>query len=142
MTRTSRVWPVLCVLALLAAACGAKTQPNARQDHEAEMLDNTKIADDFDDSEQRWRKDIADARWSDDDMNLLTDNPPKDPASYGKVAGHDGVKHASAKSDDPFAEDDDNGAPRGFWDKVGKASFSVLSVAVTVGMMVAPYLLL
>src|SRR4051812_3878479 len=141
MTRTSPVWPVLCVVVVLMSACSANTQPNARKDHEEEML-GPKVAEDFDASEQRWRKDIADARWSDDDMNLLTDDPPKDAASYGQVAGHEGVKHLSATSHDPFAEDEENAESHGFWDKVGKASFSVLSVAVTVGMMVAPYLLL
>ena len=120
----------------LLGACWPSLQPHARAEDELgfEGIPH-EIDGDLDAAEVRWRKEIAAERWSDDE-NLLTDDPPKTPAAYGKVA---------------FAEGAEVGppAPRTFWSRVkagadtaGKATFAVLSVAVTLGIIVAPYLLL
>jgi hypothetical protein len=143
MMRATGACAALCAMLAIAGACGPKAQPNAREDHEEEML-GPKIAEDFDEAEQRWRKDIADARWSNDDMNvltddpLLTDDPPRTPEEYGRVAD---AKHAQHTGSDAPGVDAEDARETG-WDRFGKASFSVFTVAATIGMMVAPYLLL
>ena len=101
---------------------------------------------DPDAAESRWRKEIAAQGWSDEqDMldrdKLLTDDPPGAPSTYGKVS--------SGKDPSSASDGADPAAPKTFWgrvqsgaDTVGKASFAALTVLVTLGMMVAPYLLL
>lgn len=124
------------LLAGLLGACGPSVQPHTRGADEWDAADMPhEIDGNLDAAEARWRKEIEAERWSDDDK-LLTDDPPGAPSDYGKVASSVG-----AKTDPPV--------PQTFWgrmqtgaDKVGKATFAFLSVAVTLGMMVAPYLLL
>lgn len=123
----------------LLGACGPSPQPHARGADEWGMADTPhEIDGDFDAAEARWRKEIAAERWSDDEK-LLTDDPPAAPAAYGKVAFTEGAEVGPPA---PLA-------PRTFWSRVkagadtaGKATFAALSVAVTLGMIVAPYLLL
>jgi hypothetical protein len=132
----SALGAALLLLTGSLGACGPSAQPHTRGADEWDAFDAPhEIDGDLDAAEVRWRKEIEAERWSDDDR-LLTDDPPGAPADYGKVASSDG-----AKSDPPV--------PPTFWgrvragaDKVGKASFAFLSVAVTLGIMVAPYLLL
>ena len=137
MMRGTGACAALFAVLAIASACGPTAQPNAREDHEQEML-GPKIADDFDEAEQRWRKDIADARWSDDDMNVLTDDPPRSPEEYGHVADAKDTHKSASRTLDLDAED----TPQTGWQKFGKATFSIFTVAATIGMMVAPYLLL
>ncbi len=153
MTDVARGGAIVMLLAMLVAGC-ATAQPRARDADQDEIL-GPKIAEDWDEAESRWRKDIASERWSEDDMNLLTDDPPSAPGSYGHVAGsaaHD-ANDVDRDLDDALDEHADDGAsappPHGVWghvksgaNSVGKASFAVLSVAVSLGMMIAPYLLL
>src|SRR6185369_1012393 len=63
MMRGMGACAALCAVLAIANACGPTAQPKAREDHEEELL-GPKIAEDFDEAEQRWRNDIADARWS------------------------------------------------------------------------------
>jgi hypothetical protein len=92
-------------------------------------------ADDPDDAESRWRQEIAAQHWTDErDMldrdKLLTDAPPGRPSEYGKVA-----------SDSGNANEADPERSQNFWDNVGRGTFAALTVAATLGMMAAPYLL-
>ncbi len=147
MRQEARLCGMLMMLAVIASACGPTAAQRAHEGTEDEIV-GPRIADDWDASEARWRKDIASERWSNDDMNLLTDDPPAKPDDYGKVAKADSAETAS--DGDAFFGDEPQGPPpSGFWGHVkagansfGKASFAVLTVAVTVGMAVAPYLLL
>ncbi len=107
-----------------------------------------------------WR---TSARQPDKPDALLKDDPPTGPAQDGNRARHDAPpkdEGVSQKDDarDPYARIDDdfdaNGdvekpPPTTFWGKVqaaaesvGRASFAAMTVVVTLGMMVAPYLLL
>jgi hypothetical protein len=90
------------------------------------------MSNNLDDAETRWRKELEGERNSDPDA-LLTDDPPGKPDRYGDVA----------------FKDETPPPPATFWEKmkaksetVGRASFAALTVLVTLGMMVAPYLLL
>jgi hypothetical protein len=121
------------VVAMVIVSCGPTTQQprhDAFFDDDAPSL----ISGNLDDAETRWRKEIAGERATDPDA-LLTDDPPGEPHSYGKVAFED-AEPAEPK-------------PTTFWGKmkagaetVGKVSFAAVSVLVTLGMMAAPYLLL
>jgi hypothetical protein len=127
---------VLLLLLGPLGACGPSAQSRPRAEDEWGLAETPREIDgDMDAAEARWRREIA-AERSGDDERLLTDDPPAAPGAYGKVA---------------FTEGADVGppVPPTFWgrvkagaDTVGKASFAVLSVAVTLGMLVAPYLLL
>jgi hypothetical protein len=88
------------------------------------------VGDNLDEAEAKWRREIEHERASDPDA-LLTDDPPGKPDQYGNVASQDEER------------------PKTFWgkvksgaDTVGKASFAAATVLVTIGMIVAPYLLL
>jgi len=136
MMRGMGACAALCAVLAIANACGPTAQPKAREDHEEELL-GPKIAEDFDEAEQRWRNDIADARWSNDDMNVLTDDPPQTPEAYGKISD---PRPSDASASRPQDLDEQGAETK--WDRAGKATFSFLSVAATIGMMVAPYFLL
>ena len=131
----------VALLALLG--CAAARQPQRNGDEWAFDGKAHELESDPDAAEVRWRKEIAAQQWTDEqDMldrdKLLTDDPPGPPSSYGKVA--------SANGDDAEVGPQQ---PRTLWqrfqagaDSVGKATFAAFAVVVTLGMMVAPYLLL
>ncbi|MBI3768562.1 MAG: hypothetical protein HY271_08715 [Deltaproteobacteria bacterium] len=116
------------IIVVVITGCG----PPASQPRHDPFFDDdspSTMTGNLDDAETRWRKEIAGERTTDPDA-LLTDDPPGEPERYGDVA---------------FKEK----APTTFWGKVkvgaetvGRASFAAVSVLVTLGMMVAPYLLL
>lgn len=118
------------VVAMVIASCGPTTQ-QPRHDPFFDDDAPSPVTGNFDDAEARWRDDIAGERTTDPDA-LLKDDPAGEAERYGNVA---------FKDEPP--------PPTTFWGKVkagaetvGKASFAALSVLVTLGMMVAPYLLL
>jgi len=126
---------------LQLVACGPGTH---RRDHFDDawqrQVDAIRVDGDLDRAEARWREEIARERTGDD--RLLTDDPPGEPASYGTVAS------AGESAPDGDAQDEAP-APEGFWGSVqagassaGKATFAAMTVLVTVGMAVAPYLLM
>ena len=132
----------LIVLALLGVvACAAAEKRERRGDEWAYDGKAHDLSDDPDAAETRWRHEIAARQWTDEqDMldhdKLLTDDPPGAPSSYGSVA-----------SEEPA--DTGPPVPRTFWqrfqsvaDTFGRGSFASLTVAVTLGMMVAPYFLM
>jgi hypothetical protein len=121
----------LIVLAL-AGACSSTSRSKHTSDPKSWAV-QAEVDGDFDKAEERWRREIAANPWSEDDMNLLTDDPPPGAVESGAVAVGNGEQVASAET----ADEDD-----GFWGKFGKASFSAFTVLFTVGMAVAPYLLL
>ena len=119
----------VAIAATVIAGCGPVT-PQARLDPFFDDDAPSPVAGNFDDAEARWRNDIGGERTTDPDA-LLKDDPPGEAERYGNVA---------FKDEPP---------PPTFWGKVkagaetvGKASFAAVSVLVTLGMMVAPYLLL
>lgn len=130
----------LTIVAGTIASCG----PTPAQGRHDPWFDDDDappmISGNTDEAEKRWRRDIeadrgliARERANDPDA-LLTDDPPKDPDEYGNVA---------------FDDEKPPPAPTTAWgkfkagmNKVGRASFAAMTVIVTVGMMVAPYLLL
>lgn len=123
----------LAIVASTFVSCGPTPPPGHRDpwfDEESPPL----ISGDLDEAEKRWRKDIEGERTTDADA-LLKDDPAKDPGEYGKVAFGD--------------EEPPPPPPTTFWGKFkvgmnsfGRATFAAMTVLVTVGMMVAPYLLL
>jgi hypothetical protein len=116
------------IIGVVITGCG----PPASQPRHDPFFDDdspSTINGNLDDAETRWRNEIAGERTTDPDA-LLTDDPPGEPERYGEVAFQDE-------------------APKTFWGKVkagaetvGRASFAAMSVLLTLGMMVAPYLLL
>src|SRR5256885_15395109 len=114
MRQTTCLCGMLMMLALLASGCGPTAAQHAHQDKEDEIV-GPRIADDWDESEARWRKDIAATRWTNDDMNLLTDDPPAKPGDYCKVAKADTSDKAN-DGDDFFADEAKDSQPKGFWD--------------------------
>jgi hypothetical protein len=144
----------IVVVMIVLIGCGAAGQKPPRTGDEWAYDGKVHDLDDAPDAaEDRWRKEIAAQRWSDehemlDPDKLLTDDPPKAPSSYGKVASSSGTSPADDVATSSVAEGDPEG-PKTFWERfeagantVGKASFAALTVLVTLGMMVAPYLLL
>jgi hypothetical protein len=129
-------------LAVAVGCSGAKGSRGGMLDDEwARNVKTHEIDGNLDRAEAQWRREIERDRATDmDDLNLLTDNPPKAPESYGKVTSQAGVEAA----DGGEAEDDAAAAgdPEGFMSKAGKATVAGLSVALTLGMMAAPYLLM
>lgn len=122
----------LAIVASTIASCGP-TPPPGHHDPWFDEDSPAVISGDLDEAEKRWRKDIERERTTDPDA-LLKDDPPKKPDEYGEVA---------------FEDDQPPPPPTTFWGKVksgmnsvGRASFAAMTVLVTVGMMVAPYLLL
>jgi hypothetical protein len=123
---------LVAAIAVGALASCAPPSPQPRHDPWFDEDSPSTLTGDFDDAEARWRQEIAGERNTDPDA-LLKDDPPGAPESYGTVAFKDG----------------EPAPPPTFWGKVrsgaetvGKAGFAAMSVIVTVGMMVAPYLLL
>lgn len=125
----------LVVVLLQGVACGPPRH-GSLDDNWAEEVDaKSEIDGDLDRAEMRWRREIARSRHQDEeDMRLLTDDPPHDPSEYGHVASENG---------DP----DEARRPPTFWEKFqsrartfGRATFAFMTVAVTLGIMAAPYL--
>jgi hypothetical protein len=130
--------PLGAVVVTMIAACSSQQ----RTSNPDVWASQAKINGDWDQAEDRWRQEIAANPWSEPDMNLLTDDPPAPPETYGaapvdqEARPVDGGAVAVADaSQDPNAQSDQ------FWGDVGKASFSAFTVLFTVGMAVAPYLL-
>jgi hypothetical protein len=135
-----RSWAVL-VLPVLVTSLGAACGPTQNKSDYDTWKASTEIHGDFDEAEDRWRREISQNPWSEQDMNhdmsLLTDDPPRAPETYGEVARQPGgaVAFAEETAEPEEAESDT-------WNNVGMASFSAFTVLFTVGMAVAPYLLL
>jgi hypothetical protein len=153
--RTSfRLAAPIVVVMIVLIGCGAAQKPQRTGDEWAFDGKAHDLDDDPDAAESRWRKEIAAQGWSDEqDMldrdKLLTDDPPKSPSSYGKVASSSGTTSRPGDVASSPGEEGDPAVPTTFWgrfrahaDTVGKATFAALTVVVTLGMMVAPYLLL
>ena len=94
------------------------------------------ITGDNERDEARWRRELASDPWG-DDSDLLTDDPPKAAAEY--------------ENDEDIPPLDFVGPPEppSTWDNMqksgsilGKFMYSFLTVAVTLGMMAAPYLMM
>lgn len=129
--------PAIAIAVALVGACGTPK----RTSNPEEWSRRAEVDGDFDKAEDRWRREIAANPWSEDDMNLLTDDPPGAPDSYGSVTAADPALSGGAVSlDDPPAEGAEESDE--FWSDVGKAGFSAFTVLFTVGIAVAPYLLL
>ena len=138
-TRVVSLLALLGLIVVFAAGCGPRAHRGAEAEREwASDFARGELDGDLDMAEARWRVALADDPW--EDTRLLADDPPRNPASYGKVAFRDDAGDGVEAVEEP---------PRDFWarvkknaDTVGKVSFAAMSVMVTVGMAVAPYLLL
>lgn len=142
--------PHLLVGMALIAGCGG---PKKTRTYDA-WKDQATVTGDLDEAEARWRREISANPWSEEDMNrdmsLLTDDPPGPPERYGAVAfgGEEqipgGASSLVESTGDPEADAEALAAAESeaFWNDVGTASFSAFTVLFTVGMAVAPYLLL
>ncbi len=125
----------LVVILLQSIACGPPRRGSVDDNWTEEVDAKSEIDGDLDRAEMRWRREIARSRHQDEeDMRLLTDDPPQDPSEYGDVASENG---------DP----DEARRPPTSWEKFqsgartfGRATFAFMTVAVTLGMMAAPYL--
>ncbi len=119
---------------IVVASCSPETmQPKGLNDpwfNEDENAPPT-VTGNLDEAEMRWRKDIEahqGVRNADDPNALLTDDPPAAPDAYGNVADPGNTPQPPATFSDKA-------------NAFGRASFAAMSVAVTLGMMVAPYFL-
>jgi hypothetical protein len=123
-------WTIAALLASMLGACAAtqKSEPTDGNEWIRLADSRTELDGDLDAAEQRWRRLIADDRWADE--ALMTDDPPRKPDNYGAVAldGNSGENAAPEES-------------KTTWETVGRATFAVFSVLLTLGMAVAPYLL-
>jgi hypothetical protein len=144
----------IVIVMIVLIGCGTVGQKPPRAGDEWAYDGQVHDLDDAPDAaEERWRKEIAAQRWSDEhDMldpdKLLTDDPPQPPSSYGKVASTSGASRTDAVAASSVTDGDPEG-PKTFWERFGagantfgKASFAALTVLVTLGMMAAPYLLM
>ena len=140
------------VLASVINGCDAPAR-KPLQDPFFDDESSTMVSGDFDKDEAAWRKQMAREQHHATAADpLLKDDPPKPPAEYGNVAKPDAeVTQPHDPTPDPYAEVDadvsgdsdmEKPPPTTFWEKVGRASFAALTVIMTLGMMVAPYLLL
>jgi hypothetical protein len=136
-----RSWAVLA-LPLLVTSLGAACGPTQHKSDYETWKASTESHGDFGEAEERWRRAISQSPWREQDMNhdlsLLTDAPPRAPETDGEVARQPGGAAAFAEE---TAEPGDD-AESDTWNNVGMASFSAFTVLFTVGMAVAPYLLL
>jgi hypothetical protein len=141
------------VMASVISGCDAPARRPLQDPFFDDDASTTGVSGDFDKDEAAWRKQMAREHQHPAEADaLLKDDPPKPPDQYGNVARPDAdVTHPRDLSLDPYAGvDEDVNAdndlekppPATFWEKVGRASFAAMTVIMTLGMMVAPYLLL
>ena len=129
---------VLAVALLHASACGpgARREPQAGGEWVRGPDSASEIDGDLDKAAERWRREISEQSWRKDAQTLaLADDPAAEAASG------EGTLEAGDEVAPPV--------PTTFWgrikagsDKVGKVGFAVMAVAVTIAVLVAPYLLL
>lgn len=124
----------LLVVLLQGVACGPPPSGKVNDPWAEDADRQSEIDGDLDRAEMRWRREIARSRHQDEeDMRLLTDDPAQDPSEYGQVVSENG---------DPA----EGSRPLTGWDlfksrarTFGRATFAFMTVAITLGMMVAPY---
>lgn len=133
---------LLAMLLTLLAGTACTSNPRVKDPESHEWKhDEPELSGDWDEAEARWRRDIANERWS-DSGTMLGRTAPDGPVAFAPEAT------SPAPPSEPDAVGDvrhpleDPAADEGFWNKAGKASFAAFTVAFTLGMMVAPYLLL
>lgn len=78
---------VLVVVAVLVTSCNdaMKRSVMSGKEWHKDVEENATLDGDLDKAEARWRDEIEASRHRDDD-DLLTDDPPKPPSTYGKPA--------------------------------------------------------
>ena len=136
------------LVAIFGAGACASAVPPAHPASQEWQLDGDKHAGldgDWDASEKRWREEIAAQRWKNDDDDLRKLVEGDADGSVTLKRDRDDDKGTDAQAEEPKSE----APPTTFWGKVkagadtfGRASFAAMTVVVTLGMMVAPYLLL
>jgi len=125
-----------CLVVLFqSVACGPPPSGKINDPWAEEEERQSEIDGDLDRAEMRWRREIARSRHQDEqDMRLLSDDPPQDASEYGEVVSENGDPAEAPR-------------PSTAWERfkarsrtVGRATFAFMTVAITLGMMAAPYL--